>query len=135
MKTELSNALGIIFFSTEYDHRHSWIYNSWKGYQTFDNVVAGANACLEELKKHSCQRVLNDNSQVSGPWDHANIWIKQTWMPQAIGAGLKYFAHVVSPNTLAEMSARDMHQNASGIFTMRVFDQLQEARNWLTEVG
>ncbi|GEO02527.1 hypothetical protein AAE02nite_01910 [Adhaeribacter aerolatus] len=133
MKTELLNAMGIVFFSTEYDLRHDWVYNYWKGYQTFDNVVSGAQACLTNLREHHCSRILNDNSQVSGPWDHANTWIKKEWMPQAIGAGLKYFAHVVTPNTLAEMSARDMHRNAVGIFEMRVFGDLRDARTWLSE--
>ena len=134
MKTELFNSMGIVFFSTEYDHRHDWVYNYWKGYQTFDNVVAGAKACLAKLQEHHCSRILNDNSQVSGPWDHANPWIRKEWMPQAIKAGLKYFAHVVTPNTLTEMSAKDMHRNAAGIFEMRVFSDLREARTWLIEM-
>jgi hypothetical protein len=134
MKTELLNSLGIVYFSTEYDPRHNWVYNNWKGYQTFDNVVAGAKACLEKLKKFNCSRILNDNIAVSGPWDHANTWIKEEWIPQAITAGLKYFAHVVTPNTLAEMSAQEMHQNAAGIFEMQVFSDLIDARTWLSEV-
>ena len=126
--------MGIVFFSTEYDARHDWIYNNWKGYQTYDNVLAGANAVLENLRKHHCSRILNDNTSVSGPWDHALTWIKEEWMPKAVAAGLKYIAHVVPPNTLAETSSKDMQQNADGIFEMRVFNDLMDARTWLSEV-
>jgi hypothetical protein len=133
MKKELYNSLGKAFFTCEYDPQDNLILNNWIGYQTFDKVVAGSKACLDELRKRKCSRVLNDNSLVSGPWDHANTWIKEEWMPQAMAAGLQYFAHVVNPNTLAEASALSMHRNARGLFWMQVFSNRSEAKVWLLQ--
>ncbi|WP_026463276.1 hypothetical protein [Adhaeribacter aquaticus] len=131
MKKELSNAIGRVFITIEYDALHKWVYNNWVGYQTYDNVVAGANACLDFIKDYKTTCLLNDNREVIGPWDHATDWIANNWTPRALQAGLKYFAHIVDSQTLAEMSAEQMHQKVGTVFEMKVFANAEEAKKWL----
>ena len=133
MKKELTNSFGKVFISISFDSQHQWVYNNWLGYQSFENVVAGANACLELLEKHKSSCVLNDNRLVVGPWHHATEWIARDWTPRAIAAGMKYFAHVVDKQTLAGMSAEEMNQKISNLFEMKVFDDLHDARLWLQQ--
>jgi hypothetical protein len=131
VKKEIKNTLDRTFIFIELDEENKWVYNNWVGYQSFDSVVAGANACLDYLEPQKCKAILNDNRQVVGPWDHATDWIANDWTPRAIRAGLKYFAHVVDDQTLAAMSAGEMHQKVGDIFEMKVFNQIEDARDWL----
>lgn len=133
MKKELTNSFGKVYISITFDRQFNWIYNNWLGYQSFENVVAGANACLEFIRRYQVSCVLNDNRLVVGPWHHATDWIAKDWTPRAIAAGMKFFAHVVDRQTLAGMSAEEMHQKVGNFFEMRVFDDLQEARVWLQQ--
>ncbi|MFC5269268.1 hypothetical protein [Adhaeribacter terreus] len=131
MKKEISNAFGKVFLTIEYQQEKNWVENTWLGYQTTESIMKGANVCIEELKANHCAYLLNDNQQVVGPWDHATDWIAQDWTPRAIAAGLTHFAHVVSPESLAAMSAEMMQTKIEGSFNMKAFDNQEEAKAWL----
>ena len=133
MKIELPNAFGNIFLAISYDSQQNWVYNNWQGYQTLESVMQGANACLEIIQQFSCSRLLNDNRQVVGPWDHATDWIAQDWTPRAITLGLTHFAHVVSPASMARLSAEQMHVKISNSFQMQIFDDYDQAADWLRQ--
>ena len=131
MKKEFTNAFGKVFLSVEYDARNQLFYNDWRGYQTLESIMTGANAYLKELARHHCPYLLNDNTNVTGPWDHAVAWIAEDWIPRAIAAGLTHFAHVVSPASFAALSAEAMSTEVGERFQMRIFGNLDEARQWL----
>ncbi|QMU26584.1 hypothetical protein [Adhaeribacter radiodurans] len=133
MKIELPNTFGNIFISISYDALHGWVYNNWRGYQTLESVMQGANACLEMIQKYRCFRLLNDNRQVVGPWDHATDWIAQDWTPRARALGLTYFAHVVSAESMARLSAEQMHVKISNSFQMQIFADYSLATEWLSQ--
>ncbi|MFP4088972.1 MAG: hypothetical protein ACLFUB_12975 [Cyclobacteriaceae bacterium] len=73
---------------------------------------------------------MNDNSQLSGSWDEANDWIAQNWMPRALAAGLKKFAHITSLDVFGALSAEELLTKA-GDFEMRIFSDRKEAEAWL----
>ncbi|WP_146153504.1 hypothetical protein [Adhaeribacter arboris] len=131
MKREITNAFGKNFLTISYDARHQWVYNDWQGYQTLESVIQGANACLEVIQQVKCPRLLNDNRQVLGPWEHATDWIAQDWTPRAIALGLTQFAHVVSPESMARLSAEQMYVKINNSFRMQIFDDYQQAAEWL----
>jgi hypothetical protein len=131
MKREVKNAFGKTFLTIEFDEGHGFVYNNWLGYQTKDSIVVGANACLEELARHGCHYLLNDNREVMGPWDHAVEWIAHDWTPRAIAGGLTHFAHVVGPESFAALSAEMMHTSVEDYFQMRIFGNIEAAQSWL----
>lgn len=131
MATELINGFGKVYLTTGYDAANQWVYNNWIGYQTYIGIIAGADACLHPLKEHACPYLLNDNRLVIGPWDHAVEWIVTDWAPRAIAQGLTHFAQVVSPESLAALSAEAMHLGIGGRLQMRMFGDIDEARAWL----
>ena len=129
---QVKNRLGKVFYYAEYDEKNNWIYASWKGFVTVDDVKAGAEKYLEFMKETGCPHLLNDNSELTGPWDGANEWIANDWTPRALAAGLKNFAHIVSPNVFGEISAKNMEVKLEKMgFTMKTFKQSSEAANWL----
>ena len=131
MKTELTNGFGKVYLSIAYDPANGWVYNNWTGYQTYVGIVAGADACLVALRENACAYLLNDNTEVVGPWDHAVEWIVTDWAPRAIAQGLTHFANVVSPESLAALSAEAMYVGIAGRLEMRLFGTRPEAQAWL----
>ncbi len=85
------------------------------------------------IKSFKCTALLNDNRLVVGPWDHATNWIAEDWTPRAIALGLTHFAHIVSPESLARLSAEEMNIKISNFFQMQIFDDFQEAKEWLKQ--
>ena len=133
MTTEVTNAFGKVYLTTKYDGANGWVYNDWTGYQTKPGIMAGADACLVPLRKNACAFLLNDNGKVVGPWDHAVEWIVTDWAPRAIAQGLTHFANVVSPESMAAVSAEAMNIGLGGRLQMRMFGSIGEAQAWLRE--
>jgi hypothetical protein len=133
MPTDLTNGFGKVYLRITYDPANHWVYNDWIGYQTYVGIVSGADACLLLLAENKCAYLLNDNRQVIGPWDHAVEWIVANWAPRAIAGGLTHFANVVSPESLAASSAQSMALGLDGQLQMRLFSDVDEAKQWLQE--
>lgn len=126
----LKNDLGKEFIRIEYQETDRWIYSRWLGDVTVEDVKQGAEKILDQVKQHSCPNVLNDNRELVGSWDEATPWVQQDWMPRAIAAGLQKFAHIISPDIFAAMSAEEMNAKIAG-FEMRIFEDETEAKAWL----
>ena len=128
------NGFGKVYQTIDYDRSNKWIYNNWIGYQTYAGIVVGANSCLHLMQDNSCTLLLNDNREVVGPWDHAVEWIVTDWAPRAIAQGLTHFANVVSPESMAALSADAMHLGLDGQLQMRSFGEIEQAQAWLRAV-
>jgi hypothetical protein len=132
---QFTNSFGKVFLTVHYDAHNQWIYNEWQGLLSTDAVMQGCVGVLEVLRQTKCPHMLNDNRAVVGSWNQANDWIAQEWMPQALAAGLTRFAHVVAPGIFGQASAEEMHQRVGNLFEMRLFEDLQHARQWLQEAA
>ncbi len=130
MIEELKSALGRVYLTIETDLENRWIFTDWQGYLTADNIKEGARAYTAALAKSGFSGVLNDTRSVRGPWDHSMDWVINEWAPNAARAGLRHFAMVTTPATLAEGSAANFYAQLTA-FEGAVFDNLVDARAWL----
>ena len=133
MKRELKNASGQIFLTIELDNQGRWIHANWFGYQTRVSIRQGADTYLEILAASKCPYLLNDNRLVAGPWSQMTDWIAQDWAPRAIAQGLTHFAHVISPESLARLSAQNLQYRIGSSFQMEIFEQAEKAQAWLQQ--
>jgi hypothetical protein len=131
MTREVANAFGKVFLTMTYEPQHHLTYNVWHGYLTLESIMNGSNVGIEFLAQTRCPYLLNDNTLVTGPWNHAVAWIAQDWTPRAIAQGLRYFAHVVSPESFAALSAEALVSSVGDQFELRIFDNIVAARQWL----
>ncbi|MGC3946471.1 MAG: hypothetical protein QM762_18435 [Chryseolinea sp.] len=112
-----------------YDPANKYIYCNWIGFQNKQSIMESGQVILDQLKKKSVHKVLNDNTQVTGPWQEAAEWTATVWFPEMINAGLRYFAWIFSQNVFAELSAKKA-MPANDI--VKSFKGIDEARKWLT---
>ncbi|MDF7811605.1 STAS/SEC14 domain-containing protein [Hymenobacter sp. YC55] len=134
MSSSLLNGFGKVYLTIEYDAANHWVHNQWIGSQTYVGIIAGADACLHHLAEHACPYLLNDNRQVIGGWSHAVQWIASDWAPRAAAQGLTHFAQVVSPESLAALSAEAMHTSIGDRLQIRMFSDIEAAQAWLHNV-
>jgi hypothetical protein len=132
-KTELTSSTGKVFLTVECDAANNWVYNCWNGYVSPENVMQGCLAVLEAFQNQRSVSILNDNSQLVGRWDDSVEWIEKEWIPRALKAGLRYFAHVANQESFAAASAAQLSSRTHGLFEMRIFGDLEQAQNWLKE--
>lgn len=118
----------------DFDIADNFIYANWKGFQNVQNVKAGCEQILIELKKKNTSKVFNDNSKVTGPFQGATDWAVKDWFPRMFKAGLKYFAWVVSSNVFSQLSVESTVSKMETGETIRTFDSFGKAEKWLKEI-
>ncbi|GAB3200340.1 hypothetical protein ABID22_003563 [Pontibacter aydingkolensis] len=111
--------------------KKAYIEAKWFGHITADDVVTAAKVYLELIRKHPNPKLLNDKTAVSGDWEEANDWLEYEWLPQAMKAGLKCFAHVYSHNLFSRLSARDLYLRIIPNIQMENFLSRRNAKQWL----
>ncbi|NVO33434.1 STAS/SEC14 domain-containing protein [Hymenobacter lapidiphilus] len=132
MKLELKSSLGRPYITVEDDTANRWIAVDWVGYLTADSIQAGAQAYTSALAEAGFQCVLNDTRKVIGPWDHSLEWVLNEWAPNAAAAGLRYFAMVTTPDSLADESAQTFYAQLKA-FEVKMFSDDEAARQWLQQ--
>lgn len=125
---------GHVYLTVYRDREHDWIHALWSGVQTLDTIQTGGLAYLEMLAAEPCARLLNDHRELIGRFTDANDWIARVWTPQVIGAGVRYFAQVLSPGIFGQLSMQDLQQRIGNQFELRMFGELAQAQAWLRSV-
>ncbi|WP_299702598.1 hypothetical protein [uncultured Pontibacter sp.] len=128
---ELKSSTGKTFLTIHYDEKNQWIHNDWSGYVSPEYVMQGSLAVLDAIEKYRVACGLNDNRHLVGRWDESVDWIEQEWIPKATAAGLRHYAHVVDADTFAAASSEDMLTRVQDRFQMRIFRDIDEAKEWL----
>jgi len=127
----LCHPSGQPYCQTRFNAADGWLETTWQGFVTEVDGERGALAALEVLALSHVPLLLNDNSQIQGPWFDSLDWLRRVWAPQAQHLGLRYLAHVVQPHTEADLSAYLTHNLFEGLFELQFFTHADEARDWL----
>lgn len=114
-----------------YDKVNNWIYANWIGVHSFESIRQGAQELLEVFTLAPTAKYLNDNTHILGAWDTANSWLAQEWIPAVVNAGIKHVAHVVSPGIYGEESIKALLPLIPVNLNLMLFDNLEEASDWL----
>ncbi len=127
----LRHANGQAFCTTEYVADEHWLRTTWQGFVSPLEAERGAQVILEPLSMLPVHYLLNDNSQLQGPWFDSIDWLQRVWAPQAARLGLRYVAHVLQPHTEADLSTLLATHPFEGQFELQLFSTVEGAAAWL----
>ncbi len=110
------------------------LYSNWKGCNLSEGQIKeGSLHGIDLVKQYGLTKTINDNRQVIGVWDQAMDWVENVHFPKMTAAGLKKFAHVVSPDVFANLSAAIFSSKAKRILDIKLCQSYEEAVKWLKE--
>ena len=107
------------------------LYIRWHGQLTAAAVIRGAMAAVELLKRHPYGRVLNDKRDTGGDWSEALPWLQYEWRPQAVTAGIRAIAYLLSPDLSAQFVSREFGEAMKSQIQVALFTSETRARRWL----
>lgn len=122
---------GSVYLTVERNRTAGWIHANWYGYQTIGSIMDGGLTYVDMLRQEPCDKLLNDHRNLQGAFTEANDWIEQVWTPLIIGAGLRYFAQVLSPDIFGQLSIENLQLRIGNQLHMHMFDSLENAQDWL----
>jgi hypothetical protein len=114
-----------------YDEAEGWLCATWQGYVDPLEAREGAAAYLHFAAYQSSALLLNDNSQLRGPWFDSLDWLGEVWVPQAERLGLRYVAHVVQADRPTDTISSSFPLALP--FELQIFPNLADAQQWLRE--
>ena len=119
-----------------YQPKHKYVYHNFHKPVTGQPFRQFLDVGLETLKKNKTDRWLSDNRNL-GKFDPADVEYSVTdWGPRASKAGWKYWALVVPEDIAGRASMQNHIETFHGLGVwVRVFTNLEEARDWIIEVG
>lgn len=117
--------------SLYYDEVEHWLCAVWRGYIDPIEALRGAEAYLRHAAHTPSAKLLNDNSQLHGPWFESTAWLAKVWVPEAERLGLRYVAHVTRADRRYDILTAS--QPLVLPFEFQIFDDVAEARHWLRE--
>jgi len=116
-----------------YNEATCWLHITWTGVVTTQDGQQSATELLRLLPPGRVQYLLNDNSQVLGPWFDSVDWLQRIWGPQAEKLGLCYVAHVLQPHTEDDLGLLLRQTPFADKFELQFFTSLEDADCWLRE--
>ena len=111
--------------------QNATLYIRWHGNLTAAEVVRGVKASSALMEARPFARVLNDKRDTSGDWSEALPWLEYEWLPQAVAAGLRAIAYVLSPALETQMVSQEFVEAVQRQLHVALFLQEDEARRWL----
>ncbi|TGE14159.1 hypothetical protein [Hymenobacter elongatus] len=116
--------------SIAYDGVNRWLYVEWKGPHNEVSAVTGGDLVLRLLRQWPCEKMLNDNSQVTTDWDKGAAWVGGHYYEQLAQHGVRFVAWVYPPHWQARKS-----MDKAMLFVTRpmvvTFDDVATAYEWL----
>lgn len=84
-----------------WDEVHQIVHSEWRGFANSAELRAGLVRGLEAINDHHALGYLTDTRKVRVVVRNDQDWIRETWLPLAIKAGLKRIAVVTAPRAWA----------------------------------
>lgn len=112
-----------------YNEPEGWLQAIWRGYVDPLEATRGAEAYLQRAAQVPCAFLLNDNTQLTGPWFDSLDWLAEVWVPQADRLGLRYVAHIVQADRHHDIMTSRQFQTLP--FELQIFQEVVDAHHWL----
>jgi hypothetical protein len=119
--------------SVYWNDENNWVYTDWKNIPSGKTGKEGCEEMLKLLIKKKSTLVLNDNRNVTGPWNEGAQWVAEDLFPRMVNAGLKKFAWIQSPSALSKFAVRQSTAKNQESDIIHLFEDEEDAVKWLKE--
>jgi hypothetical protein len=122
------------YLSIRWDSVHQHVHTEWKAFANSAELRAGLLKGVRAIREHRAVAYVSDARKVKVIVHDDQQWIKETWLPLAVDAGLKRLAFVTAPKGLGKLNIEDVAGlvDENGLES-RTFDSMAAARKWVFE--
>lgn len=122
------------WLSIQWDGAHRCVYAEWRGFANSLEFRASMLKIVDALRDHSTGLLVSDNRRLEGVADQDQLWIRDTWTPLAVAAGLRRIGVVLAQRGLGKIATQEiLSQVGMKVFATRTFSTVSEATEWVSE--
>ena len=124
------------YVSIRWDGLHNHVFSEWRGFANSAELRNCLLKAIEAIRDNRAAAYVSDARKLKVVVHEDQVWVKETWMPLAISAGLKRLAFVTSSTGLGRLTIEDVVTMVDdhGVQS-RTFDSLNAARQWVAQVS
>jgi hypothetical protein len=93
-----------------WDSAHQCVIAEWQGFATREEFQGALTRALEVIREKKAVSFVNDTRRLELVSDEDQRWVRYTWAPLAIAAGVKRIAVVIAKHGLSKMAIEGMFQ-------------------------
>jgi hypothetical protein len=121
------------YLSIVWDGQHGCVYAEFKSFANSAEFRSGTMEILDAIRERHADSLISDNRRLELVTTEDQLWIRDTWVPLAVAAGLKRIAVVVAPHGLGKYASQEIiNRFPTMVFVTRTFDSLDESIKWVT---
>jgi hypothetical protein len=122
------------WLSIRWDPEHRCVYAEFKGFANSAEFRASATKILDAIREKRAHLLISDNRGLEALGDEDQLWIRDTWTPLAVTAGVKRIGVVLAPTGLGRFVSQQIMSRIGNVeFVTRSFDSPAEAIEWIGE--
>jgi len=122
------------WLSVRWDHDHNCVHSEWKGFANTLEFRRGTMRTLDAIRDRQADSLVSDTRRLEVVVNEDQLWMRDTWVPMAVAAGLKRIALVVAHHGLGKFAVQEIvTQVGPTAFVTRTFDTLPEALEWVAK--
>lgn len=117
-----------------WDSDHQCVFAEWKAFATTSEFQGALMRVLEVLRERHAVNFVTDTRNLESVSTEDQRWIRYTWAPLAIAAGIKRIAVVEGKHGLAKFAIDEMfrgRRNTGLQLDSRTFDAVDDAMKWM----
>jgi hypothetical protein len=117
-----------------WDPEHQCVFAEWKAFATSEEFRGALTKALAVGREKHATSFVNDTRKLELVCDEDQWWLRRTWAPLAIEAGLKKIAVVMAIHGLSKMAIEHMFSGRPTTgeqMVSRKFDSVADALTWL----
>ena len=134
MSTPLSDAVYLDepWLSIIWDRDLTCVYAKFKAFANSAEFRAGVMRILDAIKDKQAPFLISDNRKLEGVAVEDQLWLRDTWVPLAVAAGITRIAVVLPRQGLGKIASEEIiSQFVNTPFVTRTFSSLDEAMWWV----
>jgi hypothetical protein len=122
------------YLSIRWDSVHNHVHSEWRAFANSAELRAALLTGIQAIRDHRATAYVSDARKFRVIVRDDQEWIKEKWMPLAVGAGLKRIAFVTAATGLGKVMIEDVSGLVNhGGLQSRTFDSMTAARKWVAE--
>jgi hypothetical protein len=124
------------WLTISWEPQHGCVYAEFKAFANSSEFRAGTLSILDAIQARRADSLVSDNRRLEGVSDQDQLWLRDTWVPLAVAAGLKRIAVVLPHRGLGKIASEEiLGQIGPTTFATRTFTTPSEATEWVSEMG
>ena len=117
-----------------WDGEHKCVYAQFKAFANSAEFRSGTLGILDAIRARSATSLVSDNRRLEGVAAQDQLWIRDTWTPLAVAAGLTRIAVVLAPRGLGKIASEQIiGRFGDKEFATRTFESLEDAMKWVRD--